>query len=420
MLSQYSYSIYIYRSISYLSFILYLAATLFGASGPQWPTKLEDISDMSTSNPINQVVFSTIFILSFISLLPRYKTVLNLLNKEKYIVFFFLWCGITMLWSVDFLISFKRYFQYLTTSIVFISVLVNFQDEQTILKPLKYLFRIYVLVTLAVVLVVPQATDPTFNTWRGLHPTKNNLGQTAAISILIFYYFTSKSSDIKDRMINLMFLFLGFVLLLGSFSMTNVLIISFFLIFLLIASTGYIFSKIGIGKKLVQLILAAAAIIIFLFIFLASDLIVMLFEIVGRDPTLTGRTEIWVLVLAQSRDSLLTGVGFQAFWIPETMAGLTLFQYWIPTQSHNGFVDIILETGIIGLTFFVLMVINSLRKITFNVEIIWVLLIVYALILNISESTLIRPGHPSNVFFYMSFWAISFNKYFLNRSNEVT
>jgi O-antigen ligase len=109
---------------------------------------------------------------------------------------------------------------------------------------------------------------------------------------------------------------------------------------------------------------------------------------------------------------LITGVGFQSFWIPEHLSKIILFQYWIPTQSHNGYVDIILETGFVGLILFFLIVYSFFKRIDLKEDKIWVLIVIYTLLLNFSESTLIRPHHFTNVFFYLSFWVVSFKKYF--------
>ena len=403
--------------LSLAGLLLYLGAVLFGTSGPQWPQKLEDVSDITMSNPVNQVVFSTIFILSFFSVLPHYKKLLYWLNREKFIVFFLLWCGITIFWAIDPVVAFKRYFQYLTTSIVFISFLINFKDEKIILKILTVILSIYLFVTLIVVLTVPQATDPSFNTWRGLHPTKNNLGQTAGLCVIFFFTMLLRKNELIKKITLSFFLVIALILLFGSFSMTNVLLITIFTVLFIIFKSNKLFESLGIGNKTAYLILGFVFILILSVLALGSDLYLKFFEFIGKDPTLTGRTEIWYLVLSQSYNELITGVGFQSFWIPEHLSKIMLFKYWVPTQSHNGYVDIILETGIVGLFFFVVVIYYLLARMNFKNNQLWVFFIVYAILLNFSESTFIRPHHFTNVFFYLSFWVVSFKKYFINVSD---
>ena len=48
----------------------------------------------------------------------------------------------------------------------------------------------------------------------------------------------------------------------------------------------------------------------------------------------------------------MQGVGYGAFWLgPDSMiAPIVDKLYWVPRQAHNGYVDVLNETGLIGLT----------------------------------------------------------------------
>lgn len=405
---------HLYKALSGLCFFFYISAVLFGPSGPQWSEKLEDVSEMNLSNPVNQVVYSTIFILAFLSILPYYKKFFSWLNNEKFIVLFLIWCGLTIFWAIDPFIAFKRYFQYLITSLVFISVLLNFKDEKIIIKSLTIILSIYLFVTLIIVLIIPQATDPNFNTWRGLHPTKNNLGQTASLCIIFFTYAYYNSQNLLEKSTMLFFAFIAIILLIGAFSMTNILLIFVFASVFFFLKVSQIFSKLGIGIKFLLLTLFFSLIIVLLVFIISPDIYVSIFELLGKDPTLTGRTEIWFLVLSASINDLILGVGFQSFWIPEHMITIELFKYWIPTQAHNGYIDIILETGIVGLILFLLSIFFVLRKASIKEDVLWILFIVFAVLLNFLESTFIRPHHLTNVLFYASFWILSYKRKVLN------
>src|ERR1700721_30572 len=70
-------------------------------------------------------------------------------------------------------------------------------------------------------------------------------------------------------------------------------------------------------------------------------------SVLGRDNTLTGRTEVWAAVLPEMERHALLGYGFGSFW---TDARRLLYD--IPT-SHNGYLDILLELGALGLALFI-------------------------------------------------------------------
>lgn len=403
-------NIKIFSNLATYGLIFYLLAVLINPSGPQWGVKSNDVFDITMSNPINQVYYSFIFILAVIAIIPHYKNFFNWLNREKFILFFFIWAGITVLIAINPFVAFKRYFQYILTSLVFISFFLNFSNEKLLLNLLKYLFSTYLIITFMICVLIPDAKDPTFNTWRGLHATKNNLGQYAAILIIFFSYQYINSISWLNKLYNIFFLLLSFILLLGSFSMTNIVLIVVFVIFLLLLNLKKVFNILGIGYNFIILLISVYTIIISSTLILFPEISIIFFDITGKDPTLTGRTDIWLLLLTQNSNNLITGVGFQSFWIPEKLSKLILFQYWLPNQSHNGYLDIILEIGIVGLIVFLLMIYSFIKNAKTNNNYIWIIIVFYTLLLNLSESTLIRPHHFTNVMFYCSFWVVSFKR----------
>lgn len=74
-------------------------------------------------------------------------------------------------------------------------------------------------------------------------------------------------------------------------------------------------------------------------------------ELLGRDPDMTGRAEIWHRVLALWSMHPLTGWGWIMYWVP----WLPMFRYLVvrpdgtPTmQAHNAYVEALFQTGLIG------------------------------------------------------------------------
>lgn len=399
-------------TIASFQFILYFLAVLFNPSGPQWSEKSYDVSEMSMSNPVNQIAYSFIFILAAATIVPHYKKFIAWLNTEKFIIIFFIWCGLTIVFAIDSFVSFKRYFQYVTTSLVFISFYLNNSDKNDLIKILKNLFGIYAILTFIACVTLPDAKDPSFNTWRGFHATKNNLGQYSSILIIFFSYYFLYSKSKITKIYSALIILISFFLLFGSFSMTNIVLIFVFLTIFIVTNSQKIFTPIGLGIKTYFFFIVVFALLFLIMIISFPTLISYFFEITGKDPTLTGRTEIWTLVLAQNINDLITGVGFQSFWIPEKLSKIILFQYWMPNQSHNGYVDIVLEIGIIGLVLFIFVLYSffSNAKLCSN-NLLWIILALYVLFLNFSESTLIRPHHFTNVMFYCSFWTVSYKRF---------
>ncbi|MET0257816.1 MAG: O-antigen ligase family protein [Methylobacterium sp.] len=83
------------------------------------------------------------------------------------------------------------------------------------------------------------------------------------------------------------------------------------------------------------------------------------------DDTFTGRTQIWSFVLGVYQRSPYVGTGYASFWgtgfnsiafleAPGFIAGLL--------QAHNGYLDVMLETGLLGFAVLVAVILASLNQ----------------------------------------------------------
>jgi O-antigen ligase len=115
----------------------------------------------------------------------------------------------------------------------------------------------------------------------------------------------------------------------------------------------------------------------------------------GRDLTLTGRTDLWADLLDIAAESPIFGVGYGSFWIGNTH-NLWERHLWGPTQGHNGYIDVYLELGAVGLLILAAVIIRgylaTLDRMTTNfgqgaLHFAWLTVIV---IHNVTESSYLR------------------------------
>jgi O-antigen ligase len=71
-------------------------------------------------------------------------------------------------------------------------------------------------------------------------------------------------------------------------------------------------------------------------------------QTMGRDPTLTGRTEVWNVALRYAGDPLL-GTGFESFWLGERLEKIWNIYWWHPNEAHNGYLEVFLNLGLMGI-----------------------------------------------------------------------
>lgn len=86
-----------------------------------------------------------------------------------------------------------------------------------------------------------------------------------------------------------------------------------------------------------------------------------LLEIAGRDPSLTDRTLIWELLAPFVEQQWLKGYGFGAFWAsPDADAFITRWGYI--GNAHSGYMETLLNGGVIQLSALVLLLGEALFK----------------------------------------------------------
>jgi exopolysaccharide production protein ExoQ len=82
---------------------------------------------------------------------------------------------------------------------------------------------------------------------------------------------------------------------------------------------------------------------------------------IGRNSTLTGRTQIWAAVLAQRINPVL-GTGFESFWMGNRLQSVwSLSQVGIE-EAHNGYLELYLNLGWVGLTLLGVLIVSGYRN----------------------------------------------------------
>ena len=69
----------------------------------------------------------------------------------------------------------------------------------------------------------------------------------------------------------------------------------------------------------------------------------------GRDTTLTGRTELWRFAQVMLQDNFVLGYGYAAFWYGLYGPASYYTTGWGITSVHNGWLEVLLDVGLPGL-----------------------------------------------------------------------
>ncbi len=154
------------------------------------------------------------------------------------------------------------------------------------------------------------------------------------------------------------------------------------------------------GRRSSLLLGAAFLIVAALTIFIGMAYLPLLFESLGRNATLSGRTAIWTLVLRSIGKRPLLGYGFYAYWqgLKGESANAIVGTQWVFGYAHNGVLEICLQLGLVGVVLFFVTLFQAMRNAWFclrnglprGVE--WYIgIIALTIMYNIDESTVLWP-----------------------------
>ena len=148
-------------------------------------------------------------------------------------------------------------------------------------------------------------------------------------------------------------------------------------------------------------------------ILITENLEFIVVDTLNKDLTLTGRTDFWPLILDKINERPILGYGLDGFWQPwegaDNPAADIIVQktQFAPPHSHNGFMDLTVDLGYLGLFFFIAAFIASivkaviyLSRATMPYGGLPIILLTYTLVTNLTETGLL--GVTSIFFWYVA------------------
>jgi exopolysaccharide production protein ExoQ len=314
---------------------------------------VQSLSDIESGNPIDRVVFLALMGGGLFAVIGRRQmaSVWHILQQNVLVLLFFAYCALSVFWSDYSFVAFKRWIKEMGNLLMVLIVITAPGYPET----LKWVLRRcgYVLIPLSITLIkyFPEYSkhyDPWsgYASYIGVTMSKNMLGMLCLMLGLFFTWEIITKWRTKKDPADFVLLGLILWLLFLSQSMTSMLV--------LLIGMGLLFFFHVLGERSTRIVDYVMLTIVFvaaLDAFFESEISGALFEMLGRDRTLTGRTQIWELVLGLVPNPLI-GAGYESFWLGERLTKIWAVFWHRPNQAHNGYLEIYLNLGWIGLTLF--------------------------------------------------------------------
>ena len=289
------------------------------------------------------------------------------MSDNSWLIAFFIYCFISIAWS-DYPGSvFKGWIRSIGDIVVIALILTEVQPEERLYKIFRRMAIIFLPLSALFAKFYPFLgriyTIYGIQMWVGVTGHKNALGAVCAF-IGIVLVWRNLANWPKIDLIDASLVALDIYLLRGSKSTTSAII---FLMGVSILVVQFLMK--GDIKKLNRVLVVCfcffAVLQILAVSFLGQSIAPALVNATGKDSSLTGRIPLWRELIKMGNQAPLLGYGFASFYLnPDRLAELWRRVGWAPETSHNGFIEIYLDLGIVGLVILIMMLTQTHRNIT--------------------------------------------------------
>lgn len=321
-------------------------------------------------NPLDRAIYLLLTLLAIGILVSRSFQWGRFIAENRALVALIAFAGVSFIWSDFPFATFRKWTRDLG---VYMAILVVLSDPRpreavrTVLRRLAYL-----LIPLSVVLIkyFPHLST-TYDPWSGqanqagVTTGKNLLGLLCVLGAVFFLWDTitrwPERREVWGRriiLVNLAFIAMCLWLLKRAHTATGNVCLALGCFMILAAHSGF-----GRRHPRVLKTLAPAAFVLYLILAVGFGMNGRMAEAVGRHSNLTGRTQIWSVLLRAPINPLL-GTGYQSFWLGSRIDWFDQFAGGDNVhEAHNGYLEIYLDLGVVGLFLLITFLIASYRSI---------------------------------------------------------
>lgn len=331
-----------------------------------------DVSTQIDGDPIAAASFTLLLVAAAIVLFLRIRRVRPFLISNWAIIAFFAYCFVSASWSSHPDIAIKRWIKSLDDLAM---CLVIVTDRQPIEALKRVISRVgYILLPISLLLIkyygdlgrdyTPEGMIENI----GVATSKNMLGVTLFVVSLftiwrVLALINEKKLPHRRRHLiaQLSLLLLACILLQLADSKTSTacVLLGGFLMYVA-------------GMRAIR-IRPYRVHIICLGVFLVSGIAMLtggesyVVQAMGRQSNLSGRTDIWAALIASAPNPII-GAGFESFWISpnvrtfqEELRKARWYHAEFLNESHNGYLEVYLNLGIVGLVLILIVLISGYR-----------------------------------------------------------
>jgi exopolysaccharide production protein ExoQ len=353
-------------------------------------------------SPLSRMIWLSLLISGGLVVIRRPAQSWALLKQTNpYLLLFGALAALSFVWSIDPPVTLRRMIRFVTIVLDAMALgLVAWRPNrfQSVVRPVLTLMLLGSIVfgLSSPQLAIEQSTQAELaGAWHGLAMQKNGLGSIAGTGLILWVHaWLGRESKWWTVLLGVSTSFACLILSRSSTALMASLFASILLLMLLRSPAALRrYMPYLVGLFVVVLLVYSLAVLK-----LVPGLEFVLKPITmltGKDQSFSGRTAIWAIINQHIGLAPFLGTGYGAYWVesvtsPSYVMEQRLFFY--PTESHNGYLDVINDLGWVGAICLISYLLKYLRQglrlfSTLRVQgALYLALLFQQLIINLSES----------------------------------
>ena len=324
--------------------------------------------DYLEGSPLDRNVFLFLIVAGLVVLLIRRVDWSRIYASNRWFFAFFIYCGISVIWSDYPFVSFKRWIKEFGDIVMVVIILTEIDPVQAF----KAVFTRFTNIVIPFsVLFIKYFSDigRAYDRWtgepyyRGVTMYKNELGVILFVCgmFLVWDLIEMRSNsggktDRTDLSIRAVLLLMVLWLFAKANSMTAIVSLTLGAGILLLMRLPFFKDRV---RYLGMYSLALG--LLFIILYSIPGILESILGILGRNVTLTGRTDLWADLLREPINPIL-GTGYQSFWLGPGAVHIWEKYSFHPNQAHNGYLETYLNGGLVGLGLLIAMIVSTGSK----------------------------------------------------------
>lgn len=327
---------------------LAVAVTMLLIYSGGWQLPLFGEKADESASGLLRIAFLPAYALALLLVVARPWNMVRATLRQPFLIILMGVVAASVYWSIQPDVSIRRGFAVGCTTLSGLALAARFRWAE-LAQVFAATFCVLIVACYVVCIAVPSIgimTELFPGAWRGLWMEKNSLGGLMALGCCLLCAAALLDPRRTGLWLGFAALAIGLVIMSQSkTSLASLMLGLMALGFVWVCQRGPAYGAAATWVGVTGVVLLA------MFLLLASD---VFFAILGKDATLTGRTQIWTAAFRQIEQRPWLGYGYAAVWSDKSgwgpLAWIVHDAKFTPQHAHNSWIEQLIGMGVVGLT----------------------------------------------------------------------